>query len=71
MTIEEHTGATHGRLLSLNAAATYLDTTQRTVRRLIARGVLQPVQIPTLRRVLIDRQDLDRLIDAGKTEATV
>ena len=55
-----------GRLLGLEAAAAYLDTTERSVRRLIERGVLQPVAIPMLRRVLIDRQDLDHLIDAGK-----
>jgi excisionase family DNA binding protein len=69
MAIEERTGAIQGRLLGLDAAASYLDTTERTIRRLIARGVLQPVQIPTLRRLLIDRRDLDRLIEAGKPGA--
>ncbi|MGH8072260.1 MAG: helix-turn-helix domain-containing protein [Candidatus Entotheonellia bacterium] len=63
---EEHTVALPGRLLSLGAAAIYLHTTERTVRRLIARGILHPVQIPTLRRVLIDRADIDRLIDDAK-----
>ena len=67
--MEERTGAIPGRLLGLGAAAGYLHTTERTIRRLIARGVLHPVQIPTLRRVLIDRQDLDQLIEAGKPEA--
>ncbi|HEX9869204.1 MAG TPA: helix-turn-helix domain-containing protein [Candidatus Tectomicrobia bacterium] len=71
MTSEPHSGAYHGRLLGLEAAATYLDTTERSVRRLIARGVLQAVHIPTLRRVLLDREDLDRLINAAKAEATL
>jgi excisionase family DNA binding protein len=66
MTTEPHTGAYHGRLLGLEAAALYLDTTERTIRRLIARGVLQAVHIPTLRRVLIDREEIDQLIEAGK-----
>jgi excisionase family DNA binding protein len=56
----------HGRLLGFDAAAGYLNVNGQTIRRLIARGVLQPVRIPTLRRVLFDRQDLDSLIDAGK-----
>jgi excisionase family DNA binding protein len=71
MTIEEYTGAAPGRLLGLESAATYLDTTERSIRKLIERGVLQPVKIPTLRRVLLDREDLDRLINAAKAEATV
>jgi excisionase family DNA binding protein len=68
---EMATVSTRARLLGVESAAAYLDTTERTIRRLIARGVLQPVHIPTLRRVLIDRADLDRLIDASKAEATV
>ena len=54
------------RLLGFDAAANYLNVNGQTIRRLIARGVLQPVRIPTLRRVLFDRQDLDSLIAAGK-----
>jgi hypothetical protein len=68
MPIDHDARAPSGRLLGLAAAADYIDATEQTIRRLIARGVLHPVQIPTLRRVLIDRQDLDRLIDAGKAE---
>jgi excisionase family DNA binding protein len=56
----------HGRLLGFDATASYLNVNGQTIRRLIARGVLQPVRIPTLRRVLFDRQDLDSLIDSGK-----
>jgi excisionase family DNA binding protein len=70
MTIEEHITTLDRRLLGLEAAAAYLDMTERSIRRLIERGVLQPVQIPTLRRVLLDREDLDRLIEAGKEPAT-
>jgi excisionase family DNA binding protein len=57
---------TSTRLLGFDAAASYLNVKGQTIRRLIARGVLQPVRIPTLRRVLFDRQDLDSLIEAGK-----
>jgi hypothetical protein len=57
---------TDRRVLGLEAAAAYLDTTPRTIQRLIARGILTPVNIPTLRRVLLDRRDLDSLIDLGK-----
>jgi excisionase family DNA binding protein len=54
------------RLLGFDAAANYLNVNGQTIRRLIARGVLQPVRIPTLRRILFDRQDLDSLIESGK-----
>jgi excisionase family DNA binding protein len=57
---------TDRRVLGVEAAAAYLDTSPRTIQRLIARGVLTPVSIPTLKRVLIAREDLDRLIDTGK-----
>ena len=66
MPTELRVEVTDRRVLGLEAAAVYLDTTPRTIQRLIARGVLIPVNIPTLRRVLLDRQDLDSLIDAGK-----
>jgi excisionase family DNA binding protein len=57
---------TDRRVLGLDAAAAYLDTSPRTIQRLIARGVSTPVTIPTLKRVLIAREDLDRLVEAGK-----
>jgi excisionase family DNA binding protein len=56
------------RLLGFDAAASYLNVNLQTIRRLMARGVLQPVRIPTLRRVLFDRHDLDSLIEAGKEQ---
>jgi Helix-turn-helix domain len=57
---------TDRRVLGVEAAAAYLDTSPRTIHRLIARGVLRPINIPTLKRVLIDRCDLDRLIEGAK-----
>jgi excisionase family DNA binding protein len=59
------------RLLGLEAAAAYLDTTPRTIQRLIARGVLAKVSIPTLKRVLIAREDLDQLIEPEERAVTV
>jgi hypothetical protein len=53
------------------AAARYIDATPRTIERLIAKGVLTRVHIPTLRRVLVSLEDLDRLIDAGKVIESV
>jgi excisionase family DNA binding protein len=55
------------RLLGLEKAAAYIDTTPRTVQRLIKHGLLRPVKLGGLRRVLIDRDDLDQLIEAGKS----
>ena len=64
--VTESLEGTEARLLGFDAAASYLNVTGQTIRRLMARGVLQPVRIPMLRRVLFDRQDLDSLIEAGK-----
>jgi len=62
------------RLLELDAAAAYLGLSVWTVRDLDAAGVLRRVRIPRpnggeLRKVLYDRADLDRLIDAWKEQA--
>ena len=61
------------RVLDVMAAAAYLSISPRTVRALIAEGKLPTVHPPAvlrsrerLRRVLIDRADLDRLIDDWK-----
>lgn len=59
------------RLLDLKAAAAYLAVSSWTVRDLEASGILQRVNIPVsaqkdLRKVLFDRQDLDRLVEAWK-----
>jgi excisionase family DNA binding protein len=58
------------RLLSFNSSAEYCGVTQQTIRRLMARGVLTPVRLPEVRRILFDRQDLDRLIESGKAADT-
>lgn len=62
------------RLLDLEATALYLGVSAWTVRDLEAAGVLPRVRIPTrnggdLRKLLFDRDDLDRLIEAWKETA--
>jgi len=62
------------RLLRLQGAAAYLDVSYWTVRDLVARGDIPAVRLPSpgardgraLRRVLLDRRDLDRLIENNK-----
>jgi len=66
------------RLLSREGAAEYMSTSSRTVQRLIEAGKLPVVKLPVergangvgqagvSRRVLIDRRDLDALIDNYK-----
>ncbi len=63
--------ASEPRLLSLDDAARYLGLSAWTVRDLEAAGVLKRVRIPLpnggeLRRLLYDREDLDRMIEAWK-----
>jgi hypothetical protein len=41
-------------------------STSRTIHRLMEKGILKPVRIAGLRRVFVDRQDLDCLIDTAK-----
>ncbi len=62
------------RLLDLEAAATYLGVSPWTIRDLEAAGVLPRVRVPLpggreLRKLLFDKADLDRLIDAWKEAA--
>lgn len=59
------------RLLDLEAAATYLSVSPWTIRDLEAKRVLPRVRVPLpdggeLRKLLFDKADLDRLIDAWK-----
>jgi hypothetical protein len=59
------------RLLDLPQAARYLSVSPWTIRSLESAGVLPRVRIPLpegreLRKLLFDRRDLDRLIDAWK-----
>jgi hypothetical protein len=62
------------RLLDLEAAARYLGVSPWTLRELEWKGVLRRVRVPLpdggeLRKLLFDRVDLDRLIDAWKEAA--
>ena len=59
------------RLVNVSGAAAYLGVSVWTVRDLHACGALRRVQLPLsggreLRRLLFDRHDLDRLIEAAK-----
>jgi hypothetical protein len=59
------------RLLDLKAAASYLGVSPWTIRDLEARRVLKRVNVPLpggaeLRKLLFDKMDLDRLIEAWK-----
>jgi hypothetical protein len=65
------TPAVTARLLDLDGSAVYLSISPWTVRGLDAAGVLKRVRVPLpnggeLRKVLFDREDLDRLIAAWK-----
>jgi hypothetical protein len=60
------------RLLDLAATAVYLGLSPWTVRSLEAAGTLKRVRVPVcgggdLRKLLFDRQDLDRLVETWKT----
>ena len=55
-------GRASGRLLDLKAAEVYSGISAWTLRDLIASGDLPAVRPPRLRRVWIDRADLDRAI---------
>jgi hypothetical protein len=69
---EPQQGQVLPRLLDLTAAAQYLGGISLwTVRDLVNGGVLKRVRIPgagggELRRVLLDRHELDRLVEAWK-----
>lgn len=71
-TPEIETVAVPPRLLDLAGTARYLgDLSPWTVRDLEATGILKRVRIPLqnggeLRKVLFDRVDLDRLVEAWK-----
>jgi excisionase family DNA binding protein len=59
------------RLLDLEQSAKYLSCSPWTLRDLIANGTLPRVRVPLpsgadLRKILVDREDLDRLIASWK-----
>jgi excisionase family DNA binding protein len=57
-------------LLGLRDAADYLGLSFWTVRDLVNAGTIKPVRLPLagrdLRRILLDRRDLDALVDRSK-----
>jgi hypothetical protein len=68
MNDEKDTHTAGGRLLGRDETARYLGTTPRSVDRLVGKGVLMPVKLPGLHRILFDKTDLDQLIDSVKRE---
>jgi hypothetical protein len=62
------------RLLNLNQAAGYLGLSYWSVRDMVQSGMLQTVRFPAprardgraIRRILVDREDLDRLVEQWK-----
>ena len=68
---KEASGLITPRLLDLAGVASYLSVSTWTVRDLEAAGILQRVRVPhanngELRKILFDRNDLDRLIEVWK-----
>jgi hypothetical protein len=59
------------RLLDLRRSARYLDLSTRMVESLIAAGILRRVRVPLphhgeVRKILLDRDDLDTLVETWK-----
>ena len=76
MQIQQAVAPLAPRLLDLHSTALYLGVSKWTVRDLEAGGVLPRVRVPLqeqgeLRKILFDRVDLDRLIEAWKEEIQV
>ncbi len=63
-----HSNASEARLFNLSESARFLGLTPRTIQNLIARGVLRPVRIAGLRRTLLDRKDLEHLVESAGSE---
>ena len=75
------TGDINPRLINLRAGAVYLGVSYWTIRDWCLAGYLPVVDLPplrpregdrpkrSLRRVLVDREDLDRFIEARKSPA--
>ena len=54
------------RLLNLRQTAEYLSLSTWTIRNLVDNGTLCRVQLGTIRRLLFDRLDLDRLVETSR-----
>jgi excisionase family DNA binding protein len=59
------------RLLSIKQAAAETGISEWTLRDLIATGDLPVIRPPKLRRVWIDRRDLDRALESWKERGNV
>ncbi len=64
------------RLMGANEAAKYLGLSYWTLRELIWSGALPLVQLPNksggrLRKILVDKSDLDRLIERSKENGSL
>jgi excisionase family DNA binding protein len=55
------------RLVSLRDASKELGMSVWTLRDLVASGTLRAVQPPGVRRILLDRKDLERAIESWKS----
>jgi len=68
---QDGTSAASARLLSVEAAAAYLGVSTWTVRDLLHAGTIARVRLGLgstrdLRRILVDRLELDALVEASK-----
>jgi excisionase family DNA binding protein len=54
------------QLLGLSVVAMMLGVSRNTVKTLVARGALPHVELPGVRRWLIDRADLERCLAAWR-----
>lgn len=55
-----------GGLLGVDDAAGFLGLAPRSVHRLIQRGALTPVRLPGFRRTLLDRRDVEALVESAR-----
>lgn len=53
----------------MEAGAAYVGVSRRQLYRLVESGRLRLVRLPGCRRVLVDRLELDRLLDAPQEGA--
>jgi len=56
----------NARCLDIDKSGIYLGVSRRAVWRLVARGTLRAIRLPGLRKVLIDRLELECAIEEGK-----
>ena len=64
------TARPHARLISVKQACSEYGFTKDQLYKLIAAKKLPAVDLPSIKRVLLDRRDLDAAIDSWKTVAS-